>query len=199
MAMTRIALALATFVVVAALWFLHGDAPVIAPAPPAEPTAPVEAPVRIATPPAPRLSVATRVPPEPAPQPAPSTDDAPAAPSPAELRDGLEAHFRHASADATSGEAARVIGHQLPAILPAGSTVRSVACRDSLCRIEAVHVGVAEHRQFVQRAFLEPTRVASDGFYAGLLDEPAAGQPVTTVAYLARAGHVMPAPDDLAP
>src|SRR5262252_1405000 len=56
-----------------------------------------------------------------------------------ETRHRLEAAFHADHAVAASHERARVLASGVRAVLPAGSTLRSVECRSALCRIETAH------------------------------------------------------------
>ena len=147
--------------------------------------------------PSPTVPLARRPPAEPASD--TDADQGVASPPTAkEVRDGLDAHFWREAVDTSwSIDATRELDRKLPEFLPPGSTVRGVACRGSLCRIETVHVGLAEFQQFVQHAFLSQTRLANSGFVASVLDEPVDGHPIATVAFVAREGRKMPTPDDL--
>jgi hypothetical protein len=120
------------------------------------------------------------------------------APTSAEVRDRLDEVFRAETIDTTwSQNAARTLDGKLAALLPARSAVRSVDCRGSLCRIETSHAGLDEYRDFVERAFLGQTELWNAGFYTNVLVDPVPGQPVITVAYLAREGQSLPSADTL--
>jgi hypothetical protein len=80
-------------------------------------------------------------------------------------------------------------------MISAGSSVRSLECHTSLCRIETMHPSLEDFRGFMQRAYLTPdpmTRVANGPIFAALLAQPVEGQPVIAVAFVGRDGTVMP-------
>jgi hypothetical protein len=112
-----------------------------------------------------------------------------------EVRDHIETSFGADHALASSHDLAQGLEDGVRAVLPAGSSVRSVECRSALCRIETVHPSVDEFRDFVARAFLAPdAKVASGPVFAGLLTEPARGEAVVAVAYVGRDGSPLPMP-----
>jgi len=84
------------------------------------------------------------------------------------------------------------------AALPAGSTLRRLECRGTLCRIETEHADLAAFRTFAQNAFLNTvTRLGNSGFFSSLVGDSNADGPLTAVAYLAREGKQLPDPDVL--
>lgn len=114
----------------------------------------------------------------------------------AEARDQLGERFYSEGVDsAWTQETTRQLERTLPALLPAGSAMRRVECRSTMCRVESTHPGLDEFGVFVRSAFVGDTRVSDGGFFAGLLSDPQPGQPVTTVAYVARKGHSLPMPE----
>jgi len=134
------------------------------------------------------------------------TDDAAAEPSGAkrtpstpEVRERFDAVFGAEAVDASwSGRAADALAKSVQALLPAGSTLRRVECRGTLCRIETLHADVDGFRTYAQDAFVHrETRVGASGFFASLVGEPAPGEPVVGVVYLAREGKQLPGPDAL--
>lgn len=120
------------------------------------------------------------------------------APSSAQVRDRLDDAFRADPIDAAwSQTAVRTLQTKLGPLLPPQSAVRSVDCRGSLCRIETSHAGVTEYRDFVQRTFLGQAELWNAGFFTNVIADPVPGQPVITVAYLAREGQSLPSPEAL--
>jgi hypothetical protein len=128
---------------------------------------------------------------------------APAGPAPTseEMRDRLDAFFSAEAVDpAWNQQAAATLTRGIQAALPAGSGLRRLECRGTLCRIETSHLDADAFRAYAKDAFLErETRVGSSGFFANLLGDPAAGGPVVAVAYVVREGKHMPGPDELFP
>jgi hypothetical protein len=86
----------------------------------------------------------------------------------------------------------------LPTILPTGSQITRVECRSTMCRIESSHPSVDQFAEFARSAFLKETRVNEGPFFASVTSPVVAGQPVTTVAYIARKGHILPMPERIA-
>jgi hypothetical protein len=83
---------------------------------------------------------------------------------------------------------AREVGSKLAAVLPEGSTVRSIECKASMCRLETAHHGAQSYQQFT-RIFLKPGDARPwDGPVVFQVTEGAAeGEgDVTAVAYLGR-------------
>ncbi len=171
-----------------------------APAEPIAPPAPAPPPSSVGD----RAPVAMPRPPRPAPpravddEPAdgPATED----PAPAdavlttqEVRDHVEASFA-AAAPAASSDLGQGLDRGVRAALSAGSSVRSVECRGSLCRVETVHPDVDDFRDFMRRAFQDSTRIANGPAFVSLVDEPEPGQPVVAVAYVGREGSRLPMP-----
>ena len=118
-----------------------------------------------------------------------------APPTEQEVRDHLQAAFV-AEPSVAPGQVAPDLDQRLHAVLPTGSTIRSVECRGSLCRVETTHPSLDGFRDFVQRAYLtpEPARVSNGPVLASVLAEPVAGQPVIAVAYLGKEGSALPMP-----
>jgi hypothetical protein len=130
----------------------------------------------------------------------PAEEPEPGAPATAEeVRDHIQASFVAAPAASPSvGDLARRLESGMRAALPIGSSVRSVECRGSLCRVETAHPGVDEFRDFVQRAFQDLSRVSNGPAFVTLLEEPAPGRPVVAVAYVGREGTTLPVPGHVA-
>jgi hypothetical protein len=114
-----------------------------------------------------------------------------------EIRDHIEASFV-AAPPAASSDLVQRLESGVRALLPAGSSIRTVQCRGSLCRIETVHLGVDQLRDFVQHAFQDVPRVWNGPAFVSLLDEPTPGTPVVAVAYVGREGTQLPLPGPIA-
>jgi hypothetical protein len=113
----------------------------------------------------------------------------------AEMRDQLEASFASDASVAPSQDRTPGLETRVRAVIPAGSSVRRLECRSSLCRIETMHPSLEEFRDFVQRGYLTldlATRVSTGPVFVGLLAPPVEGQPVVGVAFLGRDGAVLP-------
>ena len=82
-------------------------------------------------------------------------------------------------------------------VLPAGSALRSVACRKSLCRVETSHPDAEARRAYVNAlAMPNPGREMP---FAGMLfdaedDQAENGQTLRSVTYLVRTGYDLPNP-----
>lgn len=62
-----------------------------------------------------------------------------------------------------------------------------------MCRAETVHPGLAEYRAFADRAFFAYEAAVRLGpVFAVPVHEPAPGQPVVAVAFVGRAGSMLP-------
>jgi hypothetical protein len=131
---------------------------------------------------------------------APPSAPEPAGPSPTseQVRDGFESLFRAEPVDTTwSRGAADTLGRGIGAVLPAGSKLGGIECRDTLCRIETSHADPDEFRTYARSAFLDhDKRVSSSGFFASIVRAPAGG-PLTAVVYLTREGKELPGPEAL--
>ncbi|HRC54642.1 MAG TPA: hypothetical protein PKU97_01910 [Kofleriaceae bacterium] len=130
----------------------------------------------------------------------PAAGSPPPGPSPMDVRDRISERFFSESVDsAWTQQAVGKLERILPPLLPAGSVMRRVECRSSMCRVESAHQGIDEFGTFVRNAFASDSGISEGGFFAGVLAEPQPGQPVVTVAYVARRGHSLPMPERGAP
>ncbi|WP_437308509.1 hypothetical protein [Sorangium sp. So ce388] len=154
-----------------------------------------------------RIEAAAR--PNAAPRPAPGQEaDAPAQPdedaenpSPAEPRtvdmgevsERLQDTFAQEGTDAQwTARASETARDKLSSVLPERSSLRSVECRSSMCRIETEHDDLAQFQQFVQGAFMDPQKKPwNGGFFALPVSDPDTGK-VVVVSYLAREGEPLP-------
>jgi hypothetical protein len=121
------------------------------------------------------------------------------APSFQEVRDRFEVFFASEAVDSSwNWKAADTLTKGIQAVLPAGSVLRRIECRGTLCRVETSHLDVDTYRTYTQDAFLNrETRVGSSGFFASLLGDSTVGGSVVAVAYLAREGKALPGPEAL--
>jgi hypothetical protein len=155
---------------------------------PAVPVAARPAPVLRGATPAPRA-----LPVEPAPRADAAEERAAAEPPTAEdIRDHIERGFA-GDASVAAPDLAHDVERGVQSALPATSSVRSLVCRSSVCRVETVHRSLAEYRAFTERAFFGYEAVIRMGPVFSLpVDDPAPGQPVVTVAFVGRAGSTLP-------
>jgi hypothetical protein len=115
-------------------------------------------------------------------------------PDVAKVRDLLETSFTGEQPDPQwVAQAQSTAKTKLTEAMPDTSSVRSIACRSSMCRIETIHEDVQHYQEFVQRAFLNPeTKVWNGGFFSTPLTAPGNGK-LVVVSYLARDGADLPA------
>lgn len=113
-----------------------------------------------------------------------------------EVRDWLDMQLHEEGVDSSwSREATHIIHQRIATTLPTRSAVESVECHASMCRIETVHATLEDYQQFVRDSFImSETQMWNGGFFASIVGEPAAGEELTTVAYLARDGEALPMP-----
>ena len=112
---------------------------------------------------------------------------------PASRSEQLESLFARERLDA--GWTARARGEfesKLARHIPAGSRVRSIECRQSMCRIESAHGDPLTYQQFLESAFRDPSTQlwTAGGFAMATTDYDEAGNRVA-VAYLAREGEAL--------
>jgi hypothetical protein len=123
----------------------------------------------------------------------------PPAPSSDEVRDQIGGSFKSERVDTSwDGVELARLEKALPALLPAGSQINRVECRATMCRIESTHPSIDRFADFARAAFMMENRVNEGPFFASVTAPPVAGQPVTTVAYIARKGHILPMPERIA-
>lgn len=114
------------------------------------------------------------------------------APTGSDLRDHVEMAFRADPRVAASRDSERDLADSVRAVLPAGSTLREVECRSTMCRIETTHLDAGEFHDFMKRGFLaHDAPLATRPVLAGMPAEPRPGQPVLAVAYVGRDGAAM--------
>jgi hypothetical protein len=113
----------------------------------------------------------------------------------AEVQGYLEGVFASESGNAPWGRAAlREAMERLGADLPQGSSVTSVDCHESLCRIETTHADVSRYRSFVRAAFIDQkTQLWNGGSFSTILSNRGTkGVPLVAVAYIAKDGQPLP-------
>ncbi|WP_437554868.1 hypothetical protein WME97_22800 [Sorangium sp. So ce367] len=148
-----------------------------------------------------------------APAPAAPPAEAPAAPAPeppgeenesaptverraaalAAVRERLEDTFTQQGTDARwSAEAREAAREKLSAALPDTSSLRSIECRSSMCRVETVHQDFEQYEQFVRSTFMNPQEALwRGGFFTLPVNDPREGE-LVTVAYVGREGAPLP-------
>jgi hypothetical protein len=122
----------------------------------------------------------------------------PASPEPTEVdQRGLVAQAFDAEPEDPNWAPEGEIQGLLAEALPAGSSLRSVVCRSTLCKVETSHMNQSEQQAFVQ-AFGMPRPGPPRPFNGAMFDqgEPSAGgRELRSVTYLVRRGHAFPSPD----
>ena len=120
----------------------------------------------------------------------PASAAEPARPSidPPTLRAHLGARFEAQTTDpAWSGTARLMIQSKLAAVLPSPSTLRSVECKETMCRIEMVYDDLAQYPAVLRR--MTPEALPWNGtLFSSAISDPSA-VPVTFVAFLSREGQ----------
>jgi hypothetical protein len=115
-----------------------------------------------------------------------------------ELRDSYEASFVAQNVDGAWAASARHTAEsRLRERLPAGSSLRAVDCRSSLCRIETSHADSTQYLQFVRSALFDPSARPWGGavFSIPASDappDPSSREPMIAVSYLSREGVDLP-------
>lgn len=116
-----------------------------------------------------------------------------------EVRDHFETAFAAERTVASNQGRAYGVEQAVRAALPAGSSLRSVQCRGTLCRIETAHTSIQEFHGFIHRAFQTPeSKIANAPVFAGPLASAVPGEPLIVVAYLGSEGGMLPMPPSVA-
>jgi hypothetical protein len=123
---------------------------------------------------------------------------APAEPRPvdmAEVSERIQGVFAQQGTDAQwTARASQTAREKLSSALPERSSLRTLECRSSMCRIETEHDDMAQMQQFMEEAFMDPQkRPWNGGFFAMPVSDPDTGK-VVVVSYLAREDEELPMP-----
>jgi hypothetical protein len=87
----------------------------------------------------------------------------------------------------------RVAANAVRAVLPEGSQLRTVECRESMCRIETSHQDDKSVGEFFRKLVSAEQSELSDRTYSQLInDHPGSGEPLVCVSYVARNGRELP-------
>jgi hypothetical protein len=114
------------------------------------------------------------------------------------MADHLEAAFFHESVDREWADSSRrSLQEKALSLLPEGSSIRSLECQATLCRMELVHENNESYRQFQRRHFQEGP--LWKGASVTRMEKGSREGEVLTVAYFAREGHALPLPDVASP
>lgn len=111
----------------------------------------------------------------------------------AQRRNYLEAIFSREPIDAQrTKKMEQLVRSKAGGAIAEGSSLRSIECRASMCRIEMVHEDLARYRQFVDRAFRDPqTRLGKGGYFSAVRNDLTDGK-VVTLSYFAPDAAVLP-------
>lgn len=110
------------------------------------------------------------------------------------MADQLEAAFFHEGLDREWAEPARrTLQEKTVSLLPVGSSIRSLECQSTLCRVELVHDTNESYRQFQRRHLQEGP--LWKGASVTRTEKGAREGEFLTVSYFAREGHALPLPD----
>jgi hypothetical protein len=113
-------------------------------------------------------------------------------PSAAQMSAIFDTILDHDAPDPTwTSDAQRSAVMRLTSLLPPGSTLQSVACRTTFCRIETRHSGSVEFQRFFRSAFLDSSLWNAE-VYSSVQHFPATGSSIIGVTYLARPGQSLP-------
>ncbi len=112
---------------------------------------------------------------------------------PEEVTQHIETTFYSEAMDtAWAREVRQGLQEKLASLLSKGSSIGSLECHSSLCRIELRHPDEEQYQQFMQR-------MAQGGtFWKGAsmtYRSEEDGRNIATISYLAREGHAMPFPE----
>jgi hypothetical protein len=86
--------------------------------------------------------------------------------------------------------------HQLRQVLestpPPGTTLASVSCRRTLCRVESLHTSLEAFHQYVESSYLADDRPLWNGAFTALVTEQSETR-VRAVSFIAKEGSEIPA------
>ncbi|MBX3193456.1 MAG: hypothetical protein KF819_41120 [Labilithrix sp.] len=87
-------------------------------------------------------------------------------------------------------EARRLVDSRFRALMPIGSSVRTVECRSTMCRVETEHSSLSEYNTFSRAAFADPKTRVWDGevFTTAVQDAIPLNGTIQIVTFLAREG-----------
>jgi hypothetical protein len=115
----------------------------------------------------------------------------------AAMRDRYQRAFEAEARDGGWADSAeQAAGDRLKALTPHGSSVRSVECRASMCRIQTAHVDHPTYERFVRGVFIGPQAGIWCAPQLTTLEGPPTERgTLEAVSYLAREGGSLPALD----
>lgn len=108
------------------------------------------------------------------------------------VRDHTQQEFAAQARDATWATGAEVqLESRIRAMTPERSTLGRVECRDTICRVEAVHQSIEDYYEFQTQVFAPGDAIWSGARFALTRPMPD-GKRQRTVAFYARDGHELP-------
>jgi cytoskeletal protein RodZ len=107
---------------------------------------------------------------------------------PATLRAHLSSRFDGQATDsAWSGAATRMVESKFATLMPPSSMLKSVECKETMCRIEMVYDDTAQYQAFLRQ--MTPAALPWNGtFFSTIVGDPSE-KPATFVAFLSREGQ----------
>jgi hypothetical protein len=116
------------------------------------------------------------------------------APAPGAVRNGLEVAFISDQPDPKWGTLERgTLMKKFDSVLSDNSSITSLDCRSSMCRMQTRHADLGAFKKFLQSAFIDANSYVVNGAaHVSLLSDPSAQGPVDAVEFLAREGRNLP-------
>lgn len=113
--------------------------------------------------------------------------------TPEEVHEQLEGAFQHDAIDPAWASTSRQLAQErLAKTLPATSTIKSIDCRGSMCRIETWHAGREAYQEFFNRAFVDGSTMLWNGAVQNTLTTEGSGDALSVVSFLSRENGELP-------
>jgi hypothetical protein len=120
------------------------------------------------------------------------------APDVPELAAQIDGKFAQETVDpGWSTGAERQLRQALESTSSPGTTLASVSCRRSLCRVESLHTSLEAFQQYVQSSYLADDRPLWNGAFTALVTEQSETR-VRAVSFIAKEGSEIPAAEPVA-
>ncbi len=117
------------------------------------------------------------------------------APEPPLEPEEIEADFARAAAATSGTQAAKNLAAAATKVLPEGSAIRSIECREAICRVETTHRGLGNYHKFLSAAFTNAeTQIWTGPLRHQSVSEPADVQhgDFVAVSFLGQEGSELP-------
>jgi hypothetical protein len=109
------------------------------------------------------------------------------------VRDGLEIAFMSDQRDPNFGTVEKgTLMKKFDGVVSEDSSIASLDCRSSMCRMQTRHKDKAAFKKFVDGAFLGDNHAYAGAAHGALLSDPSGEGPVDAVVFLGRDGHGLP-------